>query len=285
MDEFHDFVVDVGLETKIFKFNVMCNQFVKANATNTAQVRAQRQDEKRDAQAKAFDREVNSLKEVKKAQRGVGKVKGSSDGEEAVRDQELVLYEWMNMLVRIAFWRANSNFGLWVNKDGDGVKDKEVNYVPVTGRALRDAQRLCAAALQARELTRLPRQRKEMREASVRGALHAVKPKIKEWYTELVRSTLSSNNDDKLGFDEWMRVRAARAVGRAAVHRPLRRVGGRAAVGDHGRPEHARHAGQVPPLGAHVQGRLHGLAARRPAGRRPGLGPVGPGRPLLRRVH
>ena len=41
MDEFHDFVVDVGLETKQYKFDVMCNQFIKANANNVAQVHAQ----------------------------------------------------------------------------------------------------------------------------------------------------------------------------------------------------------------------------------------------------
>ena len=35
MDEFHDFVVDVGLETKDYKFDVMCNQFIKANAVNS----------------------------------------------------------------------------------------------------------------------------------------------------------------------------------------------------------------------------------------------------------
>jgi hypothetical protein len=34
------------------------------------------------------------------------------------------------MLVRIAFWRANPSFGLWVDKDKDGKKDKE-EVVPV----------------------------------------------------------------------------------------------------------------------------------------------------------
>ena len=42
LDEFHDFVVDVGLETKQYKFDVMTTQFIKANATNIAQVREQR---------------------------------------------------------------------------------------------------------------------------------------------------------------------------------------------------------------------------------------------------
>merc|ERR1719326_1996858 len=69
MDEFHDFVVDVGLETKQYKFDVMCNQFIKANATNVAQKREQ----------------------------AAGKVKGTSDGREAKKDAELVLYEFLNM--------------------------------------------------------------------------------------------------------------------------------------------------------------------------------------------
>merc|ERR1719262_1466006 len=55
MDEFHDFVVDVGLETKDYKFDVMCNQFIKANATNTAAVAAQRAEAKRDAGSRAHD--------------------------------------------------------------------------------------------------------------------------------------------------------------------------------------------------------------------------------------
>ena len=48
MGEFHDFVVDVGLETKNYTFDVMCNQFVKANATNTAAVRAAHKESRRD---------------------------------------------------------------------------------------------------------------------------------------------------------------------------------------------------------------------------------------------
>ena len=66
MDEFHDFVVDVGLETKQYKFDVMCNQFIKANATNSAQVRAQRQDEKRDAQGRGNDAPDWQRKKVEK---------------------------------------------------------------------------------------------------------------------------------------------------------------------------------------------------------------------------
>ena len=35
MDEFHDFVVDVGLETKKYKFDVMCNQVRPKPMTQT----------------------------------------------------------------------------------------------------------------------------------------------------------------------------------------------------------------------------------------------------------
>ena len=93
MDEFHDFVVDVGLETKKYKFEVMQNQFVKANATNVAQVRQQRIESRRDAQAKGFDREVKSLESTAYNTGRVGKVKQGTDGQEvreltAANDQQ-----------------------------------------------------------------------------------------------------------------------------------------------------------------------------------------------------
>ena len=34
-----------------------------------------------------------------------------------MKDQVLVLYEFIELLVRVAFWRANPNFGLHGNKD------------------------------------------------------------------------------------------------------------------------------------------------------------------------
>ena len=58
------------------------------------------------------------------------KIKGKSDGTEAKKDAELVLYEFIGMLVRIAFWRCNPSFGNFVDKDGDGKKDAE-EFLPV----------------------------------------------------------------------------------------------------------------------------------------------------------
>ena len=201
MDEFHDFVVDVGLETKEYRFDVMCNQFIKANATNTAAVRAQRMEAKRDSQARAKEREDDPNK-VREMRRGPEAIKGGSDGTEVKKDQELVLYEFLNMLVRIAFWRANPSFGLWKDKDGDGVKDAE-EVVPVPQAlsimlnelVLPTAKRENSAAFRT----------KEMKDPLVRAALSSYRPKLKAWYTDLQQSSLSVDSDDKLGFDEWLK--------------------------------------------------------------------------------
>ena len=200
MDEFHDFVVDVGLETKKYKFDVMCNQFIKANATNTAQAYQERM------QTATKDRISDADKSLKRKE--VKKVKGTNDGKEAKKDQELVLYEFLNMLVRIAFWRANPSFGLWKDKDGDGKKDKE-EFVPVP-RALSDmlneiilprAKRENSAAFRA----------KEMQDPKLIGVLDAYKLKLREWYDKKVQDDSDEKRgmaivSDKIGFDEWLRV-------------------------------------------------------------------------------
>jgi len=200
MDEFHDFVIDVGLETKKYKFDVMCNQFIKANATNTAQVRAQRQEEKRDAQSRG-----NDVPDWKK--KPVAKVAGTSDGKEAKKDAELVLYEFLNMLVRIAFWRANPTFGNWVDKDKDGKKDKE-DFVPVA-YALSNMLNEVILPRAKRENSAAFRS-KEMQDPKVTACLDGYKPKLKEWYDKKVADDSDNKGmtgiSDKLGFDEWLRV-------------------------------------------------------------------------------
>ena len=112
MGEFHDFVVDCGLETKQVNFDVMTNMFVKANATNTAQVYQQRMDEKRNAEGKEHEKKIGEKGGAKAAK----KVAGKNDGTEAKMDQELVLYEFLNMLVRISFQRANPTHGNFGSK-------------------------------------------------------------------------------------------------------------------------------------------------------------------------
>jgi len=199
MDEFHDFVVDIGLETKQYKFDVMCNQFIKANATNTAQVRAQRQDEKRDAQSRG-----NDDPNWKKKEKAPKKVRGTELGGEAARDQELVLYEFLAMLVRIAFWRANPDFGLWVDKDGDGVKDLQ-EPVPVP----------LALATMLNEVV-LPKAKREnsaafretyMKDPELLEVLGAYNMKLETWFVSNVgKDTTASGTRRLLDFESWLSV-------------------------------------------------------------------------------
>merc|ERR1740138_260350 len=194
LDEFHDFVVDVGLETKLYKFEVMCNQFIKANATNVAQVREQRQAEKRDAQSQG-----NDEPDWKKREQAAGKTKGTTDGREAKKDAELVLYEFLNMLVRIGFWRANPNFGLHGNKD---------ELVPVPF-ALSNMLNEIILPRAKRENSAAFRN-KEMQDPKLLAVLDQYKMKLKEWYDKKVTDDSGGGGMDavsnKIGFDEWLRV-------------------------------------------------------------------------------
>ena len=91
------------------------SRFIKANAINSAQVRAQRQEEKRDAQSQAHDAKDFEKYDAHGQLKSVGKVTTSA-GYDAKKDQELNLQEFLNMLVRIGFWRANPTFGLHDSK-------------------------------------------------------------------------------------------------------------------------------------------------------------------------
>ena len=206
MGEFHDFVVDVGLETKAYKFDVMSNQFVKANATNVAEVRAQRQEEKRDSQTfqnqnkaswKGEGGQAVSAKDVADAN---DQMMSKAVGE--TKDQELVLYEFLAVLVRVAFWRANPRFGLWVDKDGDGKKDAE-QVVPV-------AQAL-STMLNERILPRARRENsatfrsQQMRDPGLLAVIKAYEPKLQEWWSKNVgKATTGRGAKMMLSFETWL---------------------------------------------------------------------------------
>ena len=140
---------------------------------------------------------------------GREKIKGTSDGKEAKKDQELVLYEFLNMLVRIAFWRANPKFGNWIDKDKDGKKDKE-EVVPVP----RTRSRTCSTRSSCRApsaRTRPPSARRRCRTRSCSPCSSSYKPKLKEWFDKKVADDSDDKRgmavvSDKLGFDEWLRV-------------------------------------------------------------------------------
>ena len=287
MAEFYDFVSECRLETRHINFDMMTNQFIKANAVNSAAAREQHHDARRSAGTK-MDGKAAEL----------AKVKGNNDGTEAVKDQELVLYEFLALLVRLAFWRASPGFGLWVDKDGDGIKDKEEPVaVPL------------ALSSMLNEVI-LPRAKREnsaefrethMKDAALLEVLGSYDSKLEMWFASNVgKDTTASGTRRLLDLDTWLAVLTGqRLVGEwevmppdsplmahrlptgctlivpddTACHSPMvptcEPLAGGAALRHHGRPVGQRQR-QDPPLDPDVQGRLHGLTGRRAARRGPG---------------
>jgi len=187
MGEFKDFVEDCGLETKAVNFNVMTNMFVRANATK------QHADGRRNAQGKEHKAKIGDKGGAKKATKVAG---NKNDGTEAVKDQELVLYEFLAMLVRISFQRANPTHGNFGSK-------AEVVHLPG-----------CLEKMIVDEI--LPRARRDIAtqfretiyaELSVQKVVADYRDKMKVYY-DAVTSDDSEEYDitDKLGFKQWLRV-------------------------------------------------------------------------------
>ena len=192
MGEFHDFVVDCRLETKAVTFDVMTNMFVKANATNTAQVYQQRMDEKRNAEGKEHESKIGEKGGAKKAK----KVAGKNDGTEAKMDQELVYYEFLNMLVRISFQRANPTFGNFGSK-------AEIVHLPG-----------CLEKMIVEEI--FPRSRRDIAhqfretvwsEMAVQSVIEEYRERMHGWYKSVTANDADANViTDKLTFEDWLRV-------------------------------------------------------------------------------
>jgi hypothetical protein len=200
MGEFHDFVVDVGLETKTYTFDVMCNQFIKANATNTAQVREQRMAARKNASSKDDLEEQNAAKA-----KVPEKIKGKSDGTEAKKDAELVLYEFIGMLVRISFWRCNPSFGNFVDKDGDGKKDAE-EFLPVPACLSKVLNEVILP--HAKRETSGAFRDKQMKDPDMLKVLQEeYKDKLERWYKDVTSNDSKANViTDKITFEDWLRV-------------------------------------------------------------------------------
>ena len=192
MGEFQDFVVDVGLETKTYTFDVMCNQFVKANATNTAQVREQRMAARKNASSKD-DLEEQKAADAKKPE----KIKGTNSGKEAKKDAELVLYEFIGMLVRIAFWRCNPTFGNFGDKS---------ELVPVPA-ALSKVLNEVILPNAKRETSGMFRSN-QMQDPDILKVLNEeYGDQLKKWYTEITSNDTKANViSDKITFEDWLRV-------------------------------------------------------------------------------
>eukprot|EP00966_Prymnesium_polylepis_P292717 6760135-Prymnesium_polylepis.1 len=189
MGEFHDFVVDVGLETKEYKFDVMCNQFIKANATNTANVAKQHMQGRRNAEGKGKDDPKLREKE--------GTVKGTNKGEAAKKDAELVLYEFLGMLVRISFWRCNPKHGLF-GQPHDPAYPVPAAFKKVLNEIiLPNAKRDTSAAFRG----------KYMGDEDILKVLGEYEPQLRKWYKETTSNdSKEAVISDKITFSDWLRV-------------------------------------------------------------------------------
>ena len=132
LEEFHDFVKEAKLETKMVNFTTMTIMFAKANATNTRSLRAAPEGVRnsvvqadKEAHARAENHaDIMKGRSVKKGafpevlpDRFAAEYPewGSSKAGKKP-DNRLVLYEFLACLVRIAFQRANPKFGQYDNK-------------------------------------------------------------------------------------------------------------------------------------------------------------------------
>eukprot|EP00966_Prymnesium_polylepis_P206025 4774034-Prymnesium_polylepis.1 len=106
LTEFKDLVRDTGLETKDLKFDVMGNMFKKANAVNNAEAHAARTESRKTGAARADSTSKKAGFSGAMRSASARKLRGDEV------DQELVLYEFVEVLIRIAFWRANPYHGI-----------------------------------------------------------------------------------------------------------------------------------------------------------------------------
>ena len=84
--------------------------FKKANALNTNAVREQRIEQRKSAESKQEGPSKHASKGA--AKDGGGREKRAASKKDQEMDQELVLYEFCALLIRISFWRSNPYFGL-----------------------------------------------------------------------------------------------------------------------------------------------------------------------------
>ena len=157
----------------------------QANAVNSAQAREAHHDTRRSAGTKR-DAKADE----------VARVKGTNSGQEAIKDQELVLYEFVGLLVRIAFQRANPTFGNYGNK-------RPVRHLPG-----------CLEAMLENEV--LPRARRDtsaefrqtvMQEASVQAVFTEYEPILQAYFKRVTENDVEYfDRSDEMGMEQWLRI-------------------------------------------------------------------------------
>ena len=209
LEEFHDFVKDAKLETKMVNFTTMTIMFAKANATNTAEAFAARQagrsnsvvQASKEAADRALGAEIVKGRSVKKgAFPEVVPDRFAADYPEwgsskagAKPDNRLVLYEFLACLVRIAFQRANPKFGQYDNKSElvplPGCLEKMLTTV-VIPNAKQDMSTLFRAEL--------------AENAEVQKVISDYREKLVKYYHQACKATSVSGKDDgRFTMEAW----------------------------------------------------------------------------------
>ena len=212
LEEFHDFVKDAKIETRMINFTTMTNVFAKANAANSAEAFEARMRGRRNAQVQ---RELEEMARQARRSGHDGKKddvkmpdlpkhltcdRFASDypepGSMKVQkpDNRLTLTEFLGCLVRISFLRANPKHGQYDNTakliELPGCLKKMLEDV-VIPNAKQDVSSLF---------------REEVRDnAEVQAVFSEYKEKLVYYYNEVNQLTaLKGKADNKLSMETWM---------------------------------------------------------------------------------
>ena len=194
MAEFYDFG-ECHLETRAVNFDRMTNDFIKANAVNSAQAREAHHDLRRSAGTKR-DARAGAV-----ARQGHERRPGGRHG------PGLVLYEFI-ALVRISFQRQPD---LWQlrHQGGDGAPARLPESM-LTDEVLPRAQGHVDVFRQT-----------VMEELSVKAVLSEFEPMLKAYYTKVTKNDAEYfDRSDEMGMEQWLRIcDQLDLVGRWECHR------------------------------------------------------------------
>ena len=211
LEEFHDFVKDAKIETRMINFTTMTNVFAKANATNTAEAFEQRMRERRNAQVQG---ELEERRARTRRNTAITPKKGDyarplrdrstrtpEPGSMKVKkpDNRLTLTEFLGCLVRISFLRANPKHGQYDNKaklvELPGCLKKMLEEV-VIPNAKQDMSSLFREEI--------------AQDAEVQAVFDEYREKLTYYYTEVnLLTALKGKADNKLSMETWMDIAAA----------------------------------------------------------------------------
>ena len=213
MTEFKDLVKDVNLETKDLRFEQMQVLFMKANALNSEEAHAQRAAEKLDKESKLENARAGGNKlEGKKAP---ARRASASAAREDEKDQELVLYEFIALLVRISFWRANPYHG---------IHKLATTLIPFP-ECLRSMLHEVVLPLAQRDDSALFKD-KLAEDEDMQAALTEYKERLKVWFNKETQSMHLCGEQRKIKYEQWQEVlKKGKVIGIWEVHQESDIVG------------------------------------------------------------